>query len=171
MKPKIGFARAATLAMSACEQSATTENTSAPAPGNQTAAADEAPADNYTWAAAPAAFPAGAQMAVLHGDPTKAGTFVVRLKFPANYQVAPHYHPTDEHVTIISGDLSLGMGDQLDRAKADALKAGGYVALPAKMSHYVWTDTGVTLQVQAEGPFALTYVNPADDPTKQSQTS
>ena len=109
-------------------------------------------------------------MAVLHGDPTKSGTFVVRLKFPANYQVAAHYHPTDEHVTIISGEMSLGMGDKLDRAKANTLKPGGYVALPAKMSHYVWTDSGVVLQVQAEGPFALTYVNPADDPTRQAQT-
>lgn len=168
MKRKIGFAVVAALAVSSCEQNANTADTSAPAADNEVVATEEAQADNYTWAAAPPAFPAGAQMAVLHGDPTKAGTFVVRLKFPANYQVAPHYHPTDEHVTIISGEMSLGMGDQLDRAKASSMKPGGYIALPAKMSHYVWTDSGVTLQVQAEGPFALTYVNPADDPSKPS---
>jgi quercetin dioxygenase-like cupin family protein len=167
---KIALATAAALAVSSCNQNDSTADTSSPAADNQAAAAEEAQADNYNWGAAPPVFPAGAQMAVLHGDPGKSGAFVVRLKFPANYQVAAHYHPTDEHVTIISGGMSLGMGDKLDRAKADALKPGGYVALPAKMSHYVWTDSGVVLQVQAEGPFALTYVNPADDPTRQSQT-
>lgn len=167
---KTAFALAAALAVSSCDQNGGTADTSSPTADNQTAATEEVQADIYNWAAAPPVFPAGAQMAVLHGDPTKSGTFVVRLRFPANYEVAAHYHPTDEHVTIISGEMSLGMGDKLDRAKADALKPGGYVALPAKMSHYVWTDSGVVLQVQAEGPFALTYVNPADDPTRQAQT-
>lgn len=167
---KITFAVAAALAVSSCNQNDSSAYKSNPTADNQTAAKEEAQADNYNWGAAPPVFPAGAQMAVLHGDPTKSDTFVVRLKFPENYQVAAHYHPTDEHVTIISGELSLGMGDKLDRAKANTLAPGGYVALPAKMSHYVWTDSGVILQVQAEGPFALTYVNPADDPTRQAQT-
>ena len=167
---KIAFATAAALAVSSCNQTDSTTDKTSPTADKQTAAKEEAQADNYNWGAAPPVFSAGAQMAVLHGDPTKSGTFVVRLKFPANYQVAAHYHPTDEHVTIISGELSLGMGDKLDRAKANTLKPGGYVDLPAKMSHYVWTDSGVVLQVQAEGPFALTYVNPADDPTRQAQT-
>ena len=170
MTSKIAFAVAAALAVSSCGQNDSTANTSNPAADNQTAATEEAQADTYNWGAAPPVFPAGAQMAVLHGDPTKSGTFVVRLRFPANYQVAAHYHPTDEHVTIISGEMSLGMGDKLDRAKANTMKPGGYVAMPAKMSHYVWTDSGVVLQVQAEGPFALTYINPADDPTRQAQT-
>ena len=170
MTLKIAFALAAALAVSSCDQNGGTKDTSSPTADNQTAASEVAPPDNYNWGAAPPVFPAGAQMAVLHGDPTKSGTFVVRLKFPANYQVAAHNHPTDEHVTIISGEMSLGMGDKLDRAKGDPLKPGGYIALPAKMSHYVWTDAGVVLQVQAEGPFALTYVNPADDPTRQAQT-
>ena len=170
MTSKIAFAVAAALAVSSCGQNDSTANTSNPAADNQTAATEEAQADTYNWGAAPPVFPAGAQMAVLHGDPTKSGTFVVRLRFPANYQVQAHYHPTDEHVTIISGEMSLGMGDKLDRAKANTMKPGGYVAMPAKMSHYVWTDSGVVLQVQAEGPFALTYVNPADDPTRQAQT-
>lgn len=167
---KIAVAVAATLAVSSCDQNGGTADTSGRATDNHTAATEEAQADDYNWGSAPPVFPAGAQMAVLHGDPTKSGTFVVRLKFPGNYQVAPHYHPTDEHVTIISGQMSLGMGDKVDRAKANTLKAGGYVALPAKMSHYVSTDSGVVLQVQAEGPFALTYVNPTDDPTRQAQT-
>ncbi len=77
------------------------------------------------WGPAPAVFPAGAQMAVLSGDPTKAGVFVIRLKMPAGYKIPAHNHPTDEYVTVVSGELSLGMGDKLDPAKSAKLGPGG----------------------------------------------
>ena len=117
------------------------------------------------WGPAPAIFPAGAKMAVLSGDPSKAGQFVVRLKLPAGYRLPAHQHPTDEYVTVISGDFSLGMGDKLDPAKSAHLTAGGFAEAPAKMNHFAWTKKGAVVQVSAEGPFAMTYVNPADDPT------
>jgi hypothetical protein len=117
------------------------------------------------WGAAPAGFPAGAQIAVLSGDPGKAGMFTVRLKFPADYAVGPHWHPSDELVTVIDGKLSLGMGDTLDKAKAAALSQGGYAVAPAKMHHYAFTGSeGATVQITAHGPFAITYVNPKEDP-------
>src|SRR5690242_14590128 len=119
------------------------------------------------WGPAPAIFPAGAQMAVLSGDPGKPGTFVVRLKMPAGYKIPAHHHPTDEYVTVISGDLSLGMGDKLDPAKASKLAPGGFAVAPANMNHFAWSQSGAVVQVSAEGPFALIYVNPADDPTKK----
>ncbi|CAN7326509.1 cupin domain-containing protein [Phenylobacterium sp. LjRoot225] len=119
------------------------------------------------WGPAPAVFPAGAQMAVLSGDPHKAGVFVVRLKVPAGYKVPAHHHPTDEYVTVISGDLSLGMGDKLDPAKAAKLAAGGFAVAGAKMNHFAFSTEGAVVQVSAEGPFGMTYVNPADDPTRQ----
>ena len=62
------------------------------------------------------------------------------------------------------------MGDKLDRNSGSALPPDGFVVAPAKMNHYAWTDSGAVIQVQAEGPFALTYVNPADDPTRKAQT-
>ncbi len=123
--------------------------------------------DQLKWGPAPAVFPKGAQMAVLAGDPTKPGQFVIRLKVPAGYRFAAHHHPTNEYVTVISGDFSLGMGDKLDSAKGAALSAGGFAMAPANMNHYAWTNGGAIVQVNAEGPFALIYVNPADDPTKQ----
>jgi quercetin dioxygenase-like cupin family protein len=118
------------------------------------------------WGAAPPVFPSGAQMAVLSGDPSKTGTFVVRLKFPAGYKVPAHHHPTDEYVTVIEGDLSLGMGDKLDASKGAALSPGGFAMAPANMNHYAWSKGGAVVQVSAEGPFAMVYVNSADDPTK-----
>lgn len=119
------------------------------------------------WGPAPAVFPAGAQMAVLSGDPGKAGVFVVRLKMPAGYKIPAHHHPTDEYVTVISGDLSLGMGDKLDPAKAAKLAPGGFAMAGAKMNHFALSTGGAVVQVSAEGPFGMTYVNPADDPTRR----
>jgi quercetin dioxygenase-like cupin family protein len=116
------------------------------------------------WGPAPAAFPKGAQFAVLSGDPSKEGMSTIRLRFPPGYAVAPHHHPTDELVTIVSGQLSLGMGDRMNRAKAKNLLAGGYAAAPAKMNHYGFTRTGATVQVTFHGPFSMTYANPKDDP-------
>jgi ChrR Cupin-like domain len=65
------------------------------------------------WGPAPPMLPAGAQIAVLAGDPTKPVPYTLRLKFPANYTIPPHSHPTDEHVVVISGALTFGMGDTL----------------------------------------------------------
>jgi quercetin dioxygenase-like cupin family protein len=122
--------------------------------------------DALKWGSAPAAFPKGAQMAVLSGNPSKKGIFVLRLKMPAGYMIAAHHHPTTEYVTVISGDFALGMGDKLDKGKGVTLHAGGFAAAPAHMNHFAWAVTDTVVQVDARGPFAITYANPADDPSK-----
>ena len=119
---------------------------------------------NLKWGPAPSGLPKGAQLAVLSGDPGKEGMFTIRLRFPAGYAVQPHSHPSDELVTVIMGQMSLGMGEKFDRAKAHGLVRGGYVVAPAKMNHYAFTRTGATIQITSHGPFAINYVNPADDP-------
>lgn len=122
-----------------------------------------APAE-LKWMDGPPGLPAGAQIAVVSGDPGKAGKFTIRLRMPVNYSVRPHWHPTDEKVTLISGKLAYGMSDQLDRAAATALDAGQSVTMKAKMNHWVFTGDGAELEITAMGPFKITYVNPADDP-------
>ena len=116
------------------------------------------------WGAAPPGLPAGASLAVLSGDPTKEGMFTIRLKFPPNYSVAPHHHPTPELVTVMEGSIGIGMGDVADKAKAAKLGVGGYVALDSGMRHYAFTDSGATIQITSHGPFQIIYVNPKDDP-------
>jgi quercetin dioxygenase-like cupin family protein len=118
------------------------------------------------WGPPPPVFPAGAKFAVVDGDPAAKGLVTVRFMMPAGYKIAPHWHPTDEHITVLSGAFSFGMGDTLDMEHGKTLKAGGYAVAPANMHHYAWTTTGATIQVHMSGPFALTYVNPADDPSK-----
>jgi len=115
------------------------------------------------WDAAPAALPSGAQMAVVSGDPGKKGMFVVELKMPADYAVPPHWHPTNETVKVLSGKLHYGMTDKL-MTSAKTLSPGHSVTMTAKMHHWVHAPGPATVQVSGMGPFAITYVDPKDDP-------
>ena len=117
------------------------------------------------WGPAPPVVAPGAEAVVLDGDPFKEGAaYTLRLKMPDGYKIAPHFHPTDENVTVISGTLGAGMGDRFDEASAQLLKQGGFVRMPAGMHHYAWAKGATVVQVHGVGPFAFTYVNPADDP-------
>lgn len=119
---------------------------------------------NLKWMAGPPSLPSGAQMAVVSGDPGKAGMFTIELKMPAGYAVPAHHHPTAETVKVLSGTLGYGMGDQLDKAKAKSLAAGKSVTMKAKMNHWVMASAPATIQVSGMGPFQITYADPKDDP-------
>ena len=122
------------------------------------------------WGPAPPALPPGAQAVVLAGDPGKEGIFVIRVKLPAGYRVPPHWHPSDELVTVLSGTLQFGMGDKFDAASMQTLPAGSFVTAAKEMRHYAAAKGPTVIQVTATGPFAITYVNPADDPRTKTKT-
>lgn len=127
--------------------------------------------DAMQWAPAPAAtgLPSVVQVAVLSGDPFKTGPFVVRLRIPAGGKVAPHWHPTDEHVTVIQGAFAAAMGDKFSEAELHDFPAGSYLVMPKTVHHFALAKGGeVIVQVHAQGPFVLNYVDPADDPRKTS---
>jgi len=116
------------------------------------------------WGPAPPALPPGAQLAVISGDPSKDGPYVIRAKLPAGYTGPPHTHPSDENVTVISGAFNIAMGDKLDKSKGTAIKPGGYFRAEKGMQHYAWASAPTVIQIHGIGPFAITYVNSADDP-------
>jgi len=122
--------------------------------------------DAVKWSPAPPTLPKGAMIAVLSGDPSKDGPYVLRLKLPPNYKIPAHHHPTTENVTILSGSFHAGMGDKLDADKGQTFAPGGFVSLPAGMNHYAWATAETVVQVHGEGPFAIVYVNAAEDPSK-----
>ena len=124
------------------------------------------PADKVQWGPAPPALPAGAQIAVLEGNPSEKGPVTLRLRFPANYSIPAHWHSMAERLTVLSGTFHAGMGDTLDRHASQALEPGGFVSLPANMRHFGWTTTPTVVQINLEGPFDIFYVNPADNPQK-----
>lgn len=121
-------------------------------------------APELKWGPAPPVFPAGAELAVLQGDPTVPGAYTVRLRMPDGYRIQPHYHPADEHVTVIRGHLMVGMGDSFTTKGALSLPAGAFTSVPGNQNHFAWTKGRTILQVHGMGPFQLIYVNPAHDP-------
>lgn len=129
-----------------------------------TAASAQAPASAIKWEPAPPFFPAGARFAVLQGDPSQPGIFTVRLELPAGYIIRPHSHTTDEYVTVISGALLLGVGDSVRTQGANALPAGEFATAKAGEHHYAVARGKTVVQIHAQGPFVITYVNPKDDP-------
>jgi len=116
------------------------------------------------WGPAPPFLPAGAQLVVLAGDPTKAVPYTVRLKFPANYDIPAHSHPGDENVAVVSGELFMGMGTRLDRKAGLGLAVGGFALMPANMNHFAYTKGETTILLYGQGPVEFKYVNPSDDP-------
>jgi quercetin dioxygenase-like cupin family protein len=120
------------------------------------------------WGPAPPFFAAGARFAVLEGDPSGPGVYTVRLELPAGYVIKPHFHPTDENVTVLSGSFVVGMGDTASARLGQVLNVGGFISLPAQAHHFAMARTACVVQVHGEGPFAITYVRAEDDPRSTS---
>lgn len=119
--------------------------------------------DAVKWGDPPPGLPAGARAAIISGDPTQAQPYVVRAQLPANYRIPPHWHPTTENVTVLSGTVAFGMGDKFDAAALRDVPAGGFAVVPAEMRHFFVSKTASTIQIHGMGPFGITYVDPADD--------
>ena len=137
----------------------------APAPSAQVIVAH---ASSLAWAPGPPSLPPGAEFVLLEGNPAEAVPLTFRLKFPANYRIPPHWHSVIEHVTVLSGTLNVGMGEQATYTGGTALNAGSFAAMPAKMVHSAWAGSdGVTFQLHSVGPWSITYVNPAEDPRRK----
>ena len=156
------FSLAPTIFIACTTSKAVDTSSSAATPAMSVADASSPP--GVEWGPAPAVFPPGAKMAVIQGNPAGSEPFVVQLRFPSNYTIAPHTHPTDEHITVISGTFKVGMGEKFDESAMSSLAAGASATAPAQQAHYAKAVGLTTVQVSAMGPFALTYVNPDDLP-------
>jgi quercetin dioxygenase-like cupin family protein len=86
------------------------------------------------------------------------------VSLPDNYKIAPHYHPTAERITVLSGTLQLAEGDSFDTSRLQDLPAGSYATMPAGMHHFASTKGQTVIQLSTIGPWGITYLNPADDP-------
>lgn len=124
--------------------------------------------DQVTFGPAPPFLSPGAQLAVLEGDPmASSGDYTVRLKIPDGYKIAPHWHPKRENVTVISGTLKVGMGDQFDAGKMMAFPAGSFAYLDPEMHHYAMASGPTVIQIHGTSPLQINYVNPGDDPSSK----
>jgi quercetin dioxygenase-like cupin family protein len=127
----------------------------------------QALASEVKWAPNAAVKPGG-QMAVVLGDPRGTDPYVVRVKFPANFQIAPHTHPEGRTYTVLQGTWKLGFGSTFDAAKMKEYPTGSVYRLPANVPHFQMSGSSETIvQINARGPTSTDYVNPADDPRKR----
>jgi len=124
--------------------------------------------DGISFGPAPAFVEPGAQLAVLEGNPMAAsGDYTVRLKMPAGYKIAPHWHPKRENVTVISGTFKVGMGDKFEEKSMMIFPVGSFAFLDPDMHHYAQASTDVVVQIHGQAPVQFNYVNPSDDPGKK----
>jgi len=121
-------------------------------------------APSLQWGDAPPGLPAGGKFTVVSGDPSQPGPFVMRANLPAGYRIGPHWHPTTENLTVLTGTVTMNMGDTDDPATRTDVGAGGFIVLPTEMRHTFAAKTNVSVQVHGMGPFGITYVNASDDP-------
>jgi quercetin dioxygenase-like cupin family protein len=125
-------------------------------------------AGEVRWGACPAKFPPGAQCATIEGDPKAENVlFTTRVRIPDGYRIAPHYHPADEHLTVLSGTFRMGLGEKFDDALLTSLGAGSFAVMPKGARHFATARGETVVQVHAIGPWNLTYVDPKDDPSRK----
>ena len=120
---------------------------------------------NIVWQPGPPTLEPGSQGAVLAGNPSQPGPFTLRVRLPAKYRIAPHRHPVDERLTVLSGTLCFAANTATNVAPDTAcIGPGTFRLMPANVVHSDWAPVAVEYQIEALGPFDLTYVNPSDDP-------
>jgi hypothetical protein len=99
----------------------------------------------------------GALQAVLKGDPSKPGLYIILVRWKAHRMSHPHFHPNDRYVTVISGTWWVGTGTKFDPNSTVPLPAGTYVTHYGKQVHYDGAkDEDVVLQIVGEGPSTST---------------
>ena len=116
------------------------------------------PVNDKDWREGPPGMPAGARFAVISGDPTQPGAFMLRAELPAGYAIAPYRRSSDENVVVLAGSLKLGAGSVFEESEMRRLESGSFVVLPANQAHFAATDDGATVQIFGTGPFAMEYV-------------
>lgn len=117
-----------------------------------------------------AAFPPGAEIARVVGDPARPGPYVVRVRVAGGVKLMPHIHPEDRIYTVISGVFYIGLGTAFDAGKLKAYGPGSVVTLPANTPHFHWAISGEYItQVSGEGPLGISYVEMRDDPRQSGK--
>jgi len=101
--------------------------------------------------------PMGLKAAVLYGDPSKPGLYIMLVKWTAGHMSHPHFHPNDRFITVLSGTWWVGTGPKFDPETTVPLPAGTFVTHFGKQIHYDGAKEGdAVLQIVGEGPATAT---------------
>ena len=123
--------------------------------------------EDIDWKPFPA-FPPSARLAVVVGEPSEPGPYVIRVKLPAGVKLMPHHHPEGRVYTDISGLFHVGLGSQFDEGRLQAYPPGAVIVLSGGTPNFHCAKSGTCVtQVIAIGPLGLEYIDPIDDPRNQ----
>jgi hypothetical protein len=101
--------------------------------------------------------PGGASQAIITGDPSKPGLYIVLTKWHPHHMSHPHFHPNDRFITVISGTWYVGTGSKYDPDSTTPIPAGSVVTHYGKQIHYDGAkDEEVTLEIVGMGPATST---------------
>jgi quercetin dioxygenase-like cupin family protein len=121
--------------------------------------------DSFRAVVDPRGWQPSVRLAVVVGEPSEQGPYVIRVKVPHDVKLMPHKHPEDRIYMVISGVFYIGLGDEFNADKLEAYPPGSVIVLPGNTAHFHWAKSGEYItQVNAIGPLGLDYVNPKDDP-------
>jgi quercetin dioxygenase-like cupin family protein len=127
--------------------------------------------EDIEWKPLPA-FPPAVRLAIIVGQPSESGPYVIRVKVPSGVKLMPHRHPEDRIYTVMSGVFYVGLGDRFDGDKVAAYPPGSVIVLPGDTYHFHWAKSGeYVTQVSAIGPLGLEYLDPGDDPRELDVTT
>ena len=123
------------------------------------------------WTDGPPSLPKGAKMAILKGNPGTEGIFTIRLKLPAAYRIAPHWHPAFENITVLEGDFAMGLGETFDEGALHVMGAGAFATMAPGTRHFAASKEGTVIQLHGMGPWQIYYVDPSNDPRQPATAS
>ncbi len=107
----------------------------------------------------------GCDLAPVSGDSNAEGApFVLRIRCADGIKLPAHWHPTDEHLTVLKGTFLVGMGESFDEAKLQTMNVGNFLTMPKEMRHFGLCKGETIVQVHGAGPFKVNWVNPSEVP-------
>jgi len=105
----------------------------------------------------------GCEIAVVDGNPDAEGQpFVIRFHCADGAKTPPHWHPTDENITVLKGAFLVGMGEKFDESKLQTMNTGNFLLMPKEMKHFAMAKGDLILQAHGIGPFKVNWVNPSE---------
>jgi quercetin dioxygenase-like cupin family protein len=116
--------------------------------------------DQFNWRDPTGA--AAVNQAILHGDPTKTGLYVVLNRFKPGSFSKPHFHPNDRFITVVKGTWWVATGNKIDKENMVAMPTGSFVTHFGKQVHWDGAkDEEAWVLIVGEGPGTLTLVEEA----------
>jgi quercetin dioxygenase-like cupin family protein len=120
------------------------------------------------WSAV-SGYPPGYTRAMLEGEADKAVPFTYRVRLPAGFTIQPHTHANDEHVTVLEGAWSVGVGDTFDASSVRTFPAGSFIVIPAGMPHFLAIEKDTIVQVHGVGPVGFRLVGDRGATTRHAR--